>query len=47
MMTDGHSYQLNSDSVVGIGVAKIEAKGAEDHYAWSTVNTVTIRNQML
>ncbi len=40
MMTDGHSCQLSQRSVVGIGVAKGEVKGAEDHYAWSTIDTV-------
>ena len=29
VMTDGHSCQLSQRSVVGIGVAKIEVKGAE------------------
>ena len=41
VMTDGHSCQLSQRSVVGIGVAKIEVKDAEDQYAWSTVNIVT------
>ena len=40
MMTDGHSCQLSQRSVVGIGVAKVEVKDAEDQYAWSTVNIV-------
>ena len=37
MMTDGHSYQLSIRGVVGTGVAKTEVKGAEDHYAWGTI----------
>ena len=40
VMTDGHSCLLSQRSVVGIGVAKIEVKGMEDHRARSTVNTV-------
>jgi len=39
-MTDGYPCQLSQRSVVGIGVAKVEVKGAEDQYAWSTVNIV-------
>lgn len=39
-MTDGHSCLLSQRSVVGIGVAKIEVKGMEDHRARSTVNIV-------
>ena len=37
MVTDGHSCQLSIRSVVGTGVAKTEVKGAEDHYAWGTI----------
>ena len=44
-MTDGYPYQLSQRSVVGIGVAKVEVKDAEDQYAWSTVNTVIVWNQ--
>ena len=47
MMTDGHFYQLYLRSVVGIGVAKGEVKGAEDHYAWSTVNIVVEWDRLL
>ena len=46
-MTDGHSCQLYLRSVVGIGVAKGEVKGAEDHYAWSTVNIVVEWDRLL
>ena len=47
VMTDGHFYQLYLRSVVGIGVAKGEVKGAEDHYAWSTVNIVVEWDRLL
>ena len=46
-MTDGHPCELSQRSVVGIGVAKVEVKDAENQYAWSIVNTVTIWDQTL
>ena len=46
-MTDGHSCQLSQRSVVGIGVARVEVKDAEDQYAWSTVNIVTMERDVM
>ena len=39
-MTDGYPYQLSQRSVVGQWIVRSEVKGAEDQYAWSTVNIV-------